>query len=167
MVGKEEGSASVNLKKSQDDFQKKLERKFRDIQKYADSLQSHTHPCVSIVGCETEKPTISPLLPPVDIPAMRRSLVFNNATQEEQQRTINIIKETLSSSNNSEVDNVLLELMLSDESLRSAVLGPVVEKFSQKIVETETEGGHQHDLSHHSEGKWSKAQWKTLGGHKA
>ena len=98
---------------------------------------------------------------------MRRSLVFNNATQEEQQRTINIINETLSSSNNSEVDNVLLELMLSDESLRSAVLGPVLEKFSQNTVETETKGGHQHDLSHHSEGKWSKAQWKTLGGHKA
>ena len=167
MVGKEEGSASVNLKKSQDDFQKKLERKFRDIQKYADSLQSHTHPCVSIVGCETKNPTNPPLLPPVDIPAMRRSLVFNNATQEEQQRTINIINETLSSSNNSEVDNVLLELMLSDESLRSAVLGPVLEKFSQNTVETETEGGHQHDLTHHSEGKWSKAQWETLGGHKA
>ena len=108
MVGKETGSDSDNLKKSQDDFQKKLERKFRDIQKYADSLLTH-----------------------------------------------------------SEVDNVLLELMLSDESLRSAVLGPVLEKFSQNTVETETEGGHQHDLSHHSDGNWSKAQWKTLGGHKA
>ena len=88
MVGKEEGSASVNLKKSQDDFQKKLERKFRDIQKYADSLLTH-----------------------------------------------------------SEVDNVLLELMLSDESLRSAVLGLLLEKFSPNIVETDTKGGHQHDLS--------------------
>ena len=108
MVGKETGSDSDNLKKSQDDFQKKLERKFRDIQKYADSLLTH-----------------------------------------------------------SEVDNVLLELMLSDESLRSAVLGPVVEKFSQNMVETETKGGHQHDLTHHSEGKWRKAQWETSGGHKA
>ena len=82
MVGKETGSESDNLKKSQDDFQKKLERKFRDIQKYADSLLTHSE-----------------------------------------------------------------ELMLSDESLWSAVLGPVVEKFSQNIVETDTKGGHQHDLS--------------------
>ena len=89
---------------------RRLTNNFDAIERYAMGVQTHTHTCTAPTGpCAVVPPIINPLGPLVPL---RRSLVWNNATQEEHQQTVDFLRESLSSPDNSPVDNIVLSLLL-------------------------------------------------------
>ena len=127
---------------------RRLSNNFDAIERYAVGVQSHTHTCTTPDGpCGISPPMNNPLAPLVPL---RRSLVWNNATQAEHQQTVDFLRQSLASPDNSPVDDIVLALLLSDHNIRSTVVGPLLETFLHRLVEQGEEGdglGHQGD--HH------------------
>ena len=82
---------------------------------------------------------LAPLVP------LRRSLVWNNATQAEHQQTVDFLRQSLASPDNSPVDDIVLALLLSDHNIRSTVVGPLLETFVHRLAEQGDDLGHQGD----------------------
>ena len=104
---------------SLDSFVRKLRFNFNAIETYAKEVQGHTHVCVG--ACSP--PKIRPL---EKLHPLRRSLVFNNASETDHRLTVDFLRESLSSPANSPVDNIVLALLLSDQNTRAAVVGPLL-----------------------------------------
>ena len=100
-----------------DGFVRKVTTKFSKIQVWA---ASHTHvvpPCIA--GCTTA--------PGVPVLTLTRSLVWKNATEEEYNQAMSWINQTLSNSNLTNGEETIKDFLISNPSLISAILGPVVE----------------------------------------
>ena len=122
---------------------RRLSNNFDAIERYAVGVQSHTHTCTTPDGpCGIFPPMNNPLAPLVPL---RRSLVWNNATQAEHQQTVDFLRASLASVDNSPVDDIVLALLLSDHNIRSAVVGPLLETFLHRLVEQGDDPGHQGD----------------------
>ena len=96
--------------------------------------------------------------------------MFNNATQNEHQQTVDFLRESLSSPNNSQVDNTVLDLLLSDYNVRAAVLGPLLEEVAGSLAQDQDQGdglaSQDHDeleiVSEDTEVESSDADQKNL-----
>ena len=71
---------------------------------------------------------------------LRRSLVWKNATKEEDKQTIAWINETLSNLDDlTEKERAIKDVLLADKSLASEAFGPIVDKFYQELVSSESD----------------------------
>ena len=121
----------MSLKTALDGFVRKLTTKFSRLQTWATSVNSHTHPCIAVhVGMGTTTCTTTAGV----IPALtlQRSLVWNNATDEEYNQAMSWINATMSSSNLTNSEENIKDFLLSNPSIISAILGPVVEEIYQQ-----------------------------------